>query len=168
MNTEVTIIEPEQLEYQPAKTLLRLVEKSQQTVKNAKIFKQTIVAFPALFREFEESDIDVQFGLENDWIAIRFTGDGDKLKDVWGLLRRNGFNTNNRPKKGDTEFYSFWTHDGHAQLFMCFTSSLCKRVKVGTKMVEQDIFETQCGDLPEIEADSTEITVAEVADDIPF
>jgi hypothetical protein len=163
----ISFIEAEQVQYLPAKTLLKLVEKHQQASKNAKTFKQTVTDFPGLFRTLEELDIDVQFGLDNDWIALRFTGDGDKLKEIWGLLRRNGFNTTQRPKKGDTEFYSFWNREGQATLFMCFTSSLCRRVQVGTQMKEVPIYETQCGELPELDV-STPTSAVTVVDDAPF
>jgi hypothetical protein len=168
VNAQVTIIEPETLEYLPAKTLLRLVEKSQQSVKNAKSFRQTVTALPDLFRAFEALDIEPIFCLDNTHITLRFTGDGDRLKQVWGLLRRHGYNTNTRPKKGDTEFCAFWQCEGYAELFMYFTSSLCRRVQVGTEMKEVPIYETQCGELPEIESEDKPVVVAEVVDDMPF
>lgn len=165
MNGEVSIIEPETLEYLPAATLLRLVEKTQKANKNGKAFQLLLRDCPALFRQFEEWDLTVGFNLDNEYVNISFSGDGEKLKTVWGALRRAGFNTRNRPEKGDTAFNAFWSKEGYAEIFMMFASTLCKRVQVGTKMVEQPIYETQCGDLPEIEADSTEVVVA---DEIPF
>lgn len=169
MNAQVTIIEPEQLEYLPAATLLRLVERHQKATKKFKEFKAAIGAFPELFRGFEGLDIEPSFGLDNDYISLNFAGDGPKLSAVWKLLRRHGYNTGCRPKKGDTTFYAFWTQEGHAQFFMNFTSTMCKRVQVGTQMVEQPIYETQCGDMTaglEIEAPKT--SVVEVDDDLPF
>lgn len=168
MNSEVSIIEPETLEYLPAKTLLRLVEKSQQSAKNAKAFKQTISALPALFRGFEEMDIEPRFDLDNEYITLQFTGDGNKLKEVWGLLRRHDYQVSSRPEKGDTQFCAFWNREGQAKLFMYFTSSMCRRVQVGTEMKEVPIYETQCGELPEIEAEDKPVVVAEVKDDIAF
>lgn len=160
----------ETLELLPAKTLLRLVERSQLASKNLAAFKQTVNAVPELFRRFEELDIDVGFCLDNTYINVSFTGDGEKLKAAWGALRRHGYNTSARPKKGDTTFNAFWTRDGQAELFMMFSSSMCRRVQVGTKMVEQPIYETQCGDLPEIEepAAKSVVVVEEDFNDIPF
>lgn len=169
MNAQVTIIEPETLEYLPAKTLLRLVEQSQKTAKNAKAFRLAVGTFPDLFRAFEELDLNVGFNLDNEHINLSFAGDGEKLKTVWGHMRRAGFNTTTRPAKGDTEFNAFWHQEGFAGIFMMFSSTMCRRVKVGTKMVEQAIYETQCGELPEIETDDKPVTVVEeYADDIPF
>lgn len=169
MNAQVTIIEPETLEYLPAATLLRLVEQSQKTAKNAKAFRLTVTAFPALFRSFEELDLTVSFCLDNSYIQLSFAGDGEMLKTVWGHLRRAGFNTNTRPKKGDTTFYAFWKQDGQADILMMFSSTMCRRVQVGTEMKEVPIYETQCGELPEIESEDKPVAVVEAfADDIPF
>lgn len=166
MNAQIAILDAEQLEYTPAKTLLRLVETYQSAQKYFKQFTQTVNALPELFRAFEELDLDVRFPLDNDYLTLSFTGDGPKLAAVWKLLRRHGYNTTDRPKKGDTTFYSFWSREGHAKVFMNFSSSLCRRVQVGTKLVEQPIYETQCGELPEIEPPAN--AVVEVDDDLPF
>lgn len=169
MNAQISVIEPEELDYLPAKSLLRLLEKSQQAAKNFKAFKQTLSACPDLFRRLEELDVDPCFDLDNDYIRCPFTGDGMKLKLVWGTLRRAGFNTILRPEKGQTTFYAFWEREGHAKIFMDFSSSVCRRVKVGTKTVEQDVYEIQCGELPEIEPPANAVVVAEgESDDIPF
>ena len=170
-SSSVSVIEPEDLQYLPAKTLLQLVEKSQQANKNFKTCKQTVTQIPGLFRRLEELDVDLQFNLDNDYIAMLFTGDGKRLGDVWGALRQHGYTTHARPKKGDTTFYSFWELEGQARIFMSFSSSMCRRVQVGTKMVEQPIYETQCGDLPELDAGVSKpnLTVVEGGDsDIPF
>lgn len=168
MNAQVTIIEPETLEYLPAQTLLRLSTKAQKAGKHYKAFKKTVVALPELFRGFEQLDIDPGFDLDNEYITLQFTGDGEKLKQVWGLLRRNGYKTDHHPKRGDTQVYAFWDREGQAQIFMYFTSTLCKRVQVGTEMKEVPIYETQCGELPEIESEDTPVAVVASPDDIPF
>jgi hypothetical protein len=162
---DLNIIEPETLEYLPAATLLRLSTKAQKASKHYQAFKNTVIALPELFRGFEQMDVEPSFDLDNEYIMLQFAGDGAKLKQVWGLLRRNGYNTTLRPQKGETQFLAFWERKDQAQIFMYFTSTLCKRVQVGTEMKEVPIYETQCGDLPEIEADSTEVVVVE---DMPF
>lgn len=166
---DVSVIEPETLEYLPAKTMLELMKKSQQTAKNGKLFRTTVTALPQLFRTFEEMDIEPRFDLDVGYISLPFAGDGHKLGEVWGLLRRHGYKTSLRPEKGQNEFCAFWKREDFAELFMHFTSTLCKRVQVGTKMVEQPIYETQCGDLlPELGSDDKPVVVAEVIDDVPF
>lgn len=167
MSAVPSIIEAETLEYLPAKTLLRLIERQQKAAKNFKEFKLAVGTFPELFRGFEDMDIEPGFSMDGDYINLSFTGDGPKLAAVWKLLRHHGFKNSCHPKKGDTTFYAFWEQEGHAKFFMSFTSSVCRRVQVGTKMVETPIYETHCGEMPtEIEAPNN--AVVEVDDEIPF
>lgn len=81
-------------------------------------------------------------------VDISFSGDAAKLAAVVRILRTSGFTTaSDRPKEGDTTWYARYTHpDCPTSVWLYFTSSVCKRVKVGTKMVEQDVYEVQCGD----------------------
>lgn len=170
MNAEVSI-DVDYIDQIPAKTSLKLIEAAQQAQKNIKAFKEAIRARSALFRRLEELDIDVGFSPENAYIHVRFTGDGDRLGQVWGAFRQSGWKTTCRPEKGKNEFYAFWHQEGLVDLFMNFTSSVCRRVQVGTKMVEQPIYEMHCGELPELEADTPKpnLTVVEGGtDDIPF
>ena len=168
MNNEVSIIEPETLEYLPAKTLLRLVEQAQKAKKFGALFQLTVKSFPGLFRRLEELDIDATFSLSDGDVNVAFTGDGPKLTEVWKALRAAGYQPNNRPKKGESTFYSHWFQEGYSTVWMNFSSSVCRRVQVGTKMVEQPIYEVQCGELPEIEVNDKPVVVVEDTDDIPF
>jgi hypothetical protein len=165
-------IEIERLESLPAATMLRLVEKSKKAKKNAAAFQAAISGMPALFNKLEELDIDPGFDLDSDHISVNFSGDGAKLGFVWGELRRHGYNTHSRPEKGKTEFYSFWVHESFCKIWLNFSSSVCRRVQVGTRTVtkEEPIYETQCGELPELEAAAPALTVIEggASDVSPF
>jgi hypothetical protein len=105
-------------------------------------------------------------------IDVRFAGDAHKLASVVRILRTSGFNTDAaRPKQGDTSWSAFYTHpDCGTKLYLYFSSSVCKRVKVGTKMVEQDVYETQCGDISAVDEPPalTLVPAAPQIDDIPF
>lgn len=168
MNAEVTIIEPETLEYLPAKTLLKLVEQAQKAKRWQVQFQITVNSFPALFRRLEELDIDPKFSLVDGDIDLSFAGDGPKLSEVWKALRAAGYQPNNRPEKGKSSFYTHWHHEGYSTVWMNFSSTVCRRVQVGTKTVEQPIYEVQCGELPEIESEDKPVTVAEDDDELPF
>jgi hypothetical protein len=82
-------------------------------------------------------------------IYINMTGDKDKLTQAFRILRTAGLEfTSDRPKKGDTSWHSSFKHPSQTvYVFFQFTSSVCRRIKTGTKMVEQDIYEVQCGDI---------------------
>lgn len=168
MNANI-VLDIETLDYLPAKTILKLVEISQKTAKSLRSFQSTVNQLGPLFRELEEMDIDVGFQTSEGWVLISFTGDGHRLGRIWGVLRRNGYKTNEHPKKGDSAFAAFWRREGYSDVFMNFSSSLCRRVQVGTQMVEQAIYETVCGDLPQAEViQAPEVGLVVYADDIPF
>jgi hypothetical protein len=151
-------IDVDMLESLPAKTMLRLADQQKTARRHAESFAAAIKADPALFLALEEMDIEPKFDLSAyGSIDLSFPGDGETLGKVWGLLRRHGYRTEARPKKGDTGFTAFWERDGMPRIWMQFSSTLCRRVQVGTKMVEQPIYETQCGDLPQLDAETGEL-----------
>lgn len=82
-------------------------------------------------------------------IDVRLIGDGPKLTQFVRIMRTAGFEIQgNRPKPGDTTWNAFFAHpECGMRLWLTFTSSVCRRVKIGTRMVEQDVFETQCGQI---------------------
>lgn len=162
------VIDVEVLDYLPAKTLLKLIEQQQKVKKWSAAFQQTVKSRPDLFRRFEELDIDLDFCLRTGDINLNFTGDGDRLAEVWKELRRNGYAPNSRPKKGESSFYTHWLQDGLSTFWMNFSSSVCRRVKTGTKTVEVDVYETQCGEIPELESPTSALAVANGDDDVPF
>lgn len=169
MNTQVSIIEPETLEYLPAKTLLRLIEQSQKVKKWTEAHQSLVRSFPALFRRLEALDVEPSFNLRDGDVELSFTGDGHRLAEVWKTLRQAGYKPSTHPEKGsNASFYTRWLQEGRTDIWMSFSSSVCKRVKVGTKLVEQDVFELQCGELPELESGDKPVAVVEDSDDMPF
>lgn len=91
-----------------------------------------------------ELDIEPTFNHEFD---IQFTGDKRKLDAVLSLVRFAGFTLDDPKPPGpkDTSWSCYATHPGlTVRIWVYFTSSVCKRVKIGTKMVEQDIYEIGC------------------------
>lgn len=117
--------------------------------------------------------IEPSFG--DDYLNVRCTGDKDKLVSVIRILRTTGFNTKaDRPKKGDSEWYAWFdSQECSARIWFNFTSSVCRRVKTGSKMVSVDTYETVCGDISEelpcatALISETESTPA-LPNDIPF
>lgn len=138
----------------PAKSMLEFIAKKQ---KVDQFFQETAVMLrdaAPLFRFLEQKNIDLRFDADYFYTAMTFAGSGDLFAEVWAEMRRNGFTPTHRPKKGDIDFAAYWDRPGCSRLFMTFTSSVCKRVQVGVRMVEQAVYETRCGEaLPEISAD---------------
>lgn len=103
-------------------------------------------------------------------IDLSFAGDAHRLASVVRILRTAGFTTDAaRPKQGDTQWVAYYAHpDCSTRVWLFFTSSVCKRIKVGTKMVEQDVFEVQCGEI--MLEDPPALTIVETPqlEEIPF
>jgi hypothetical protein len=87
--------------------------------------------------------------LSGGTIYVSMTGDKDKLIQAFRIFRTAGMEfIGDRPKKGDSTWHSAFRHPTQTvYVFFQFTSSVCRRVKTGTKMVEQDVYEVQCGDI---------------------
>lgn len=164
--------EPDVLELLPAKTMLKVIEQAQKAKKYSALFHETVTSNAGLFRALEELDIDSSFCLSSGDINLTFTGDGPRIAAVWAQLRRSGYEPNRRPTKGEPTFYTHWHKKGFSTIWMQFASSVCRRVQVGTKTEEIAIYEVQCGEMPELEAEaavpSLRMIDGEIADDIPF
>ena len=102
---------------------------------------------------FDKIDVSASFG-GSDTLYVTAYGDKKHLADVIRVLRTNGWNTDTKPVEGSPEYKAVFRVEPTTEVpfappelvHLTFTSSVCKRVKVGTQMVEQDIFEVQCGE----------------------
>jgi hypothetical protein len=84
-----------------------------------------------------------------DYISVTLSGNAQTLANAFRILRGSGFEfSGTRPKKGDTEWYAFFTHaECPVRVWFSFTSSVCRRVKTGTELKMVDVYETQCDDI---------------------
>lgn len=164
MSAQLDTILESSVDINLAEQQLRLAKLRQRWTACRDLFAPTIAAFQRM---------GIEPYMNDDYVMVQATGDKTKLEQSFRILRSAGFNFNAaRPKKGDSQWYAFFTHsESETKIFFQFTSSVCKRVKVGTKMVEQDIYETQCGD---ITTDDPEALPAPptmhlvTTDDVPF
>lgn len=110
-------------------------------------------------------------------IDVTLIGDAGVLAKSVRVLRTSGFTFNaaSRPKKGDTSWTQFFNSERcPIRIFFRFSSSVCRRVPTGTKMVETPTFETVCDsiELPpadELAANVVELTATQaVVDEVPF
>jgi hypothetical protein len=167
MNSEVSI-DVEMMEHLPAKTMLKLLERRQGAQKAAVAYAHTLKQLAPMFLELESMDLDVQFTFRDGDIDLSFTGDGERLTRVWVLLRKNGYTPSSRPEVGETSHCCFWDQKGYSRFWMSFSSSVCKRVQIGTEMKEVPVYETQCGELPVLELETAPSTAAAITDEIYF
>lgn len=155
----------------PAKSLLSFVSKYREVKKYFAQAQKALQDHAPLFLMLEEMDIDLRFDPDYYSIGVNFSGDGPRLGKVWGELRRHGYTCDTRPKKGDTSFSGSFHQEGYARISVYFTSTMCRRVQVGTQTVEQPIYETICGEDPSIAAEDGRPALSVVdggKDAIPF
>ncbi len=85
------------------------------------------------------------FSVDSYSLNISIYGDKHVLVAAFSELRKLGYNTANRPKANESTYYSRFDTEPHSlPVYLNFSSSSCRRVKVGTKMVETPVYETVC------------------------
>lgn len=79
-------------------------------------------------------------------LDINVVGNGTDLSNVWRALRTRGWDTTkDKPEPGDTGWSGFWRKEGvEYQVYLNFASTVCRRVQVGTQMVEMPVYEIRC------------------------
>jgi hypothetical protein len=101
-------------------------------------------------------------------LNVSFTGDKHKLAAVIRIFRLAGWTSITKPKDKEPSWCGYFHKKGiDASVWVAFTSTICRRVKIGTKMVEQDIFEVVCGE-SNPQNNQSPVTAAIPQDDIPF
>lgn len=87
-------------------------------------------------------------------------GDGKLLSNIVRALRTRGWRTavgHLRPQKGDTTWTATFSKDGTEEtVYVNFSSTVCRRVLVGSEVREVPVYETVCEDLV-IEDDAKEV-----------
>ncbi len=97
--------------------------------------------------ELFKGKIEVQSAtVEENCFDLNVAGDKHVLQAVFGIFRKLGYEPSSRPSEDPaTTFSCYWEHDEYETKFwLYFTSTVCTRVKVGTEMVQRDIYETVC------------------------
>jgi len=79
-------------------------------------------------------------------VNVNVSGDHHVFLGMFKALRSLGYDSSDKPKEEKIAAWSsYWHHKDHKlRLWITFTSTSCKRVKIGTTMVEQDVYETVC------------------------
>ena len=83
-------------------------------------------------------------------LDARLSGDRHLFAAVVRALRTRGFTTTQPPpEKGQGYWSAFFElpEVSDLRIWLSFSSTVCRQVQVGTKMVEQPIFETVCDEL---------------------
>ena len=93
----------------------------------------------------EKMEIEPRF--DGSSLHLYVTGDKKQLTRVWRMLRVYGYNTSpeNRPKDKQPSVCVWFDHqDNGTRVYFNFTSTVCKRVQIGTEMREVPVYEVRC------------------------
>jgi len=135
---------------------------------NKQIYDQLTKAYKLVrdtesYAELHEKDIDAVINSLEDLgtafmsvrackteIDVKVTGDYATLKQAMVIFYSHSYKPTDKPKDiAIAEFSCRWHHRDSStrampQFWFYFTATHCTRKKVGTKMVEQDIYEVVC------------------------
>ena len=119
------------------------VERDKQLTKDASWYHRNKNGIEEVAQALIKIDVH-DAHVSGEEVDISVTGDKHVLQAVFGAFRKLGYEPSKRPNKDDTYFYCRWTKEGKPSFYFSFSSTVCKRVKIGTKMVEQDVYEVVC------------------------
>ena len=78
-------------------------------------------------------------------IDVRATGSKETLVAIIRVLRKHGWETDAKPVDNEPSFMAFYGHeDSEFRVWFNFSSTVCRRVKVGTELKEVPIYEVVC------------------------
>lgn len=104
--------------------------------------------YDALATDLAELDPHVYVDMFD--LNVTFTGGKLSLEKAFKILRSKGFVPDERPKEKDTKFATYFRQADGASVWLSFSSSVCKRVQIGTRTVEEPVYEIQCDDSPPV------------------
>lgn len=106
--------------------------------------------FTPVIRGIEKAGGLVRVELCSDDLTINISGTKDNLVGAWRVLRKNGFVFSGQRPASNVSYWTGWFRKNEpdagveAAVYLSFSSTVCRRVKTGTKLVEQDVYETVC------------------------
>lgn len=144
MSNTTQAIEPTEIELLLDKDALALTERRARWARYRNELLPMVRAFQKLNATFYFPDT----------LDVSIYGDKHTLAAAVRIFRTHGFSTASEPpKKGDSTWSVFYSkNDCDLRWWFRFSSSVCRRVKVGTRTVEQDVYETVCDEITMPEA----------------
>jgi hypothetical protein len=92
--------------------------------------------------------------LYSDSMMASITGDVHQLTDAIRALRTGGYKADIKPERKSSSFCARYAHKtSNVGIYLNFSSSVCRRVKVGTKTETVDVYEVRCGESEEFQAE---------------
>jgi hypothetical protein len=128
-------------------------------------FDEHAAIFGPLFDEVEKLNPQNVY-VEDGYGNISVTGDRHALNAAFAILRRHGYQTDERPEKGKSQYTAFFRKEKAPTIYFNFSSTQCRRIKTGSRerTITEDIYETVCDEMEFPEVKQTQ----EVADELHF
>lgn len=78
-------------------------------------------------------------------INFYVSGSVATMKEIFRGFRKLGYEPSKRPTvKPESNFTCYFSQTDKPTFYLSFSSTVCKRVKVGTETIERDIYEVVC------------------------
>jgi hypothetical protein len=139
--------ETQELEMFDQNVAEKLVEQQERLTSEAAWYHRNKEEIQAVAEIFAGAGITVnRANLGGQCVDLAIAGDSEILKRVFTIFRNRGYAPSNRPDENDkTGFSCFFNHpDFECRFWLNFSSTVCHRVQVGTKMVEQPVYKVVC------------------------
>ena len=124
-----------------------LVEQQERLTSEASWYHRNKEEIAMVAELFNEAGITVtRASMGGKCVDLSIAGTKETLETIFKIFRNRGYAPSDRPDEDDRVGFScFWNHpDFECRWWLSFTSTVCHRVQVGTKMVEQPIYEVRC------------------------
>ena len=105
----------------------------------------TTLAMRLIEKDMTALNLTPEIKLDETGWTVRVYGNCATRTLALAIFLRLGYKPDYEPKDGEN-YYSGWVRSGEEHFWFSFTNNACERVKVGTKWVEQDVYETRCID----------------------
>lgn len=84
------------------------------------------------------------YSIDKYGLNIGIAGTAKALAEAFRVLRKLGFEPEERPKEGTYSYASYFVKEGEPPIYLSFSSTQCRLVQVGVKTITQPIYETRC------------------------
>jgi len=141
-----------QLDVQPTQEnkMLEMIIKSAEldlddSIKRNEMYENNLPEIKRVARHLKDVSVLTAY-IDNDSVNLNITGDYAVLKAIFHAFREAGYFPSDRPNELKQPSFSCYFNrpDHDFQFWVNFSSTVCKRVQIGTEMKEVPIYETVC------------------------
>ena len=117
--------------------------REQSAAKTKEYFAEHRDSIISLLEVLKDVNI-IRCVMDTGSLDITVSGDKAMVKLIWNKPRTVGYVTELNPAENEVNFSGWWYMDDQPRIWLSFSSTVCKRVKVGTKTQVIDVFEVVC------------------------